>query len=284
MKPRDENLHTSLAKDPSWREGYYFSGYDPRNEVALSISIGIRPIPGVREEIVTVHSRLPLTFLNRRDLEGDDALQLGSLKIEPLVPFEEWRIQMRDSFRRTEGGTLSNVAEEVSLDLQFEALAPPLGYSTARGERYEQPGSLQGRLQVGKRALDFEGTGIRDHSWEARDFSRFGEWYNLFGWFESGEAVNLVSIEHDGEVHCDSWVRTGRYDEVRSLRIEPTFSGDVLERSRMVVETREGELQISSRLISCVFLPLGDRAKVVETLVELGLGAGRGYGFLWYGR
>jgi hypothetical protein len=288
VKAADERPHRPSSPDPRWREGYHFNVYDPANSIGLSISVGIRPVLGVKEEVVSVHLPGPLVFLNLASLEGEDAAEAGSVRMEPLVPLKKWRIWMRGSFRETEDGSPTNTLKEAGFDLCFESDIPPYGYPTTRGERYEQPGSLRGEVRIGERTIDLEGTGIRDHSWETRDMSQWQEWYALMGWFESGEALNFARIRFDDHTSCDGWLRTDRYHEIRNVRVEPGFSRGVLRQCQMVIETpietSKRGWAVNAQPISLVAIPLGEpgKGRLVETLVRLGMGETRGYGFLWY--
>jgi hypothetical protein len=284
VKAADEFQHRPSSQDPRWREGYHFNVYDPANGIGLSISVGIRPVLGLKEEVVSLHLPSPLVFLNLASLEEEDAAEAGSVKMEPLVPLRRWRIRMQDSFRETEDGSPSNTFREAGFDLCFESDIPPYGYSTDRGERYEQPGSLRGKVRIGERTIDLGGRGIRDHSWETRGMSQWQGWYALMGWFESGEALNFARIRSDDRTSCDGWRRTDRYHGIRDVRVDPVFSGDVLRQCQMYIETSQGGSEVNSQLISLVSIPLGEpgKGRLVETLVKLGMGESRGYGFLWY--
>ncbi len=283
LKAQDDYLHIPPAKSLSWREGYHFEGYDSLNQVGVSISIGIRPVLGTREEIVIVYLPEPLLFLNQRNLEKD-ALGMGSLRLEPLVPLEKWSIQMADSFQKMGQENEASTLEEVNLDLCFESTAPAFGYSTNRGKRYEQPGSLKGTLSIGERSLAFKGQGIRDHSWAIRDTSKWGESYTLFGWFGSVQSLVLAYTEYDGKLSCNSWQRTDTYYEISKVRIDPVFSGSVLTECRMRAQTPDGELEVSVHPKSFVFLPIGGELDAAEVVCELRMGEERGYGFMWYAR
>jgi hypothetical protein len=284
LKAQDEYPHVPPVESPFWREGYHFNGYDPLNKVAVSVSIGIRPALGVREEIVVVYLPEPWLFLNRRNLEGGDALGIGSLRMQPLVPLERWSVQMKDSFQKTEHGNATRISKEVNFDLCFESSVPAFGYSTNRGERYEQPGSLKGTLSIGKKAIDFEGRGIRDHSWAMRDTSKWGESYTLFAWFEPAPDLVLACLEYDGEISRDSWQRTDGQHEIREVRVDPVFSGSVLTECRIRGQSPDGELEVNAQLISFIFLPIGGELDAAEALYKVRMGEERGHGFMWYAK
>ena len=281
ITPEDEYPHTPL-QNPLWWENYHFNGYDPVKKIGITTYTSIKPVLGVREEIIIVYSDNPLFFRNEEEL-GENVLTSGSLKMEPLHLLKEWRVHMRDSFLRTEDGFPSNNEENVEFNLHFEADMLPCGFRTERGDRYEQPGSLKGEIQVGESSVHFEGKGIRDHSWEIRHIPSWGEWYALMGYLNPG-FVSCAYITVGGRIFCQGWVGRDRYYDIQNIQVDPVFSNDVLEECHVEVETREEILKIDLHLISFVTIPMGENqeeTKVRETLVEI---EGGGHGLLWYGR
>lgn len=278
ITPKDEYQHTP-SSNPLWREGYYFNGYDTETNTGVSISIGIRPAMKMREEVVTVHGENPLLFLNMRKLE-QDALTAGSLQMKSLELLKKWKISMKDSFLKIENSIPSDKLKEVEVTLQFTSDIPVYGYSTKRGDRYEQPGVLKGDITIEGAPMHFEGKGIRDHSWEIRDITPWQEWYYLMGRTASGVYLTLTYVKHD-TVSCEGWVKSDAYYKVHTLQVDPHFSGSLLKRCKINVETAKESFIVKSELISSVRLPLGGKERtIVETVVSLDK---NGYGFLWYG-
>jgi len=239
--------------------------------------VGIKPILGFKEEVVAVYSESPLHFQNLRKLENRDALALGSLKMKPLQLLKKWKIHMKDSFQRTEKGNPSNDSKDIEFDLYFESCTPPYEYSTYRGDQYEQPGSLKGKIKIEEKTIIFNGSGIRDHSWETRNMLNLKEWYALMGRFGSGDAVNFAYFKIDGKILYEGWWKTDTYCEIRDIQVAPVFSGDILGELHTEIETSKGELVIDSQLISFVSLFIGNEQKkieMIETLVRLDCGMG----------
>lgn len=280
--PEDEYPHVPL-EDCLWREGYHFNGYDPVNRLGVTISIGIKPVLGYREEIVAVHMKDPLVFLKLREIDGDNVLHLGTLKLELLDPLRKWRTTIKDSFQRTDHGIPSKLSEEVEFDLYFDSNISPHKYRTKKGERYEQPGFFEGEIRMGNDSLDFKGTGIRDHSWEIRDVASWGEWYGLMGWTELGMYLTVTYLKINNNFFWKGWLRTDDYHEIQNVQADPVFSGDVLEKYTMKVEAWREKMEFTSRVLSYFLIPAEEKGRkpVVETAVELEEG---GYGFLWYGK
>lgn len=282
---KDEYPHLGLSNGPLWREGYHFNGYDKVKRIGISISVGILPTSGVVEEVVTVYLEDPFLFIGTKMPYREDAIMLDNLRMDPLIPLDKWKIRMKDSFQKTRNGCPSNASEGVEFDLCFESDSSPNGYSTGGGVRYDQPGFLRGRIRVGERPFEFEGRGIRDHSWEIRDFSKWGEWYGLMGCFESGETLVLSLMETDNKKSCNGWVRTDRYHSICEAQLEPYFSGNILKESLIHVKTSKSVLEMTSKLLSFILTSTGDAERkyhIFESLVLLN--GSKGHGFLWCGR
>jgi hypothetical protein len=284
VKAEVEFQHLPPQGDPLWREGYHFNGYDAERKIGFSMSVGIWPVPGFKEEIVALYGEEPLLFADKRGLDKED-LTMGSIKLHPLEPLKKWKIQINSSFQKTKNGTPLNICEEAELDLWFASDVLPYTYSTERGNRYEQPGFLKGKIRIGEKFMEFNGRGIRDHSWETRNIKNWGEWYGLMTYLQSGEALTFALFDHGDRVLCSGWLKTDNYYDIHDIQIDPVFSGDILRECHIIVKTSKKRLELTSHLISFVELfKKGEQesGKVVEALVQLG--ENQGYGFMWYGR
>ena len=295
VRAEDESLHLPPpTENPLWIESYAFNGYDPVRGIGVTIYRGVKPVSEVMLETVTLHSRDHLLFFRNQEwFKGEYFLESCSMKIEPLFPLKKWKIQAGDFFQKVKNGTPSHGSEEVELDLYFDSHTPPYRYSTNRGNRYEQPGSLRGTVRIGDELIDFEGRGIRDHSWEIRNVPAWEAFYWLMGCFRSGEAVSFTYMRIGSNPLCHGWLRTEKYHEIHSIQVNPVFSGDVVKKCRILLETSEKERELNIRtisfipmpaeLISFVSLPAEQRkGRVIESSVELD--GGEGKGFMWYGR
>jgi hypothetical protein len=281
VNEKDEYMHEPL-RDPLWWENYHFNGYDPASGIGITVYTAMKPNTDMREEIIVIYSGNPLIFRNENSL-GENALKSGSLKMECVQPLRKWEMCMKDSFERTENGSLADTFCEVECHLLFESDIPPYGYSTTRGNRYEQPGRLRGTMTIDGASVDFHGKGIRDHSWEIRFLPSWGKWYALMGWFKSG-ALTCAFMDVGGQTYSQGWVRTDTYADIQSIRIHPMTSGDIVKKAHIEVETSGTVRELDTTLLSYVLIPMREeqkRREAVETLVTLDE---EGHGFLWYGR
>lgn len=291
VKAEDEYEHLPPLEDPLWIESYAFNGYDPIKRIGIAIYTGKNPATGSKLETATLYLKNPLFFHNQERVGKGDALMLGSVKMEPLQLLKKWGIRIRDSFQNTENGVPVNAVEEVDFNLYFESHTQPYGFSTNRGVRYEQLGTLKGKVQIGEEMISFSGTGLRDHSWEIRNISNWGEWYWLMGCFESGEAVSLMYMKAEGRAIVYGWQKIDRYYEIHDVQISPVFLRDTLRECHMKIVTSKEELDLDVEVLSFVSfpeklisfaLPSNKRelrkSKVTENLVQLDE---VGYGFMW---
>ncbi len=281
ITPEDEYPH-EYQPDPLWWENFHFNGYDPVEKIGVTTYTAVKPFLRVREEIITVYSGNPLFFQNEEKL-GENVFTSGSLKMEPLELLKKWRILMKDSFTQTEEGVLLTNKEDLEFDLYYEADTLPFGFRTERENRYEQPGSLKGEIHINSTTVNFEGKGMRDHSWGIRHIPSWGDWYVLMGYLNPG-FVSCALMTVGGETFCQGWIKRDTYYDIQNMRINPVFSNNVLEKCHIKVETAEETLKINSYLISFVNITMGEeqeKSKVKETLVEID---GGGHGFLWYSR
>jgi len=280
ITPENESPHLP-SENPLWREGYYFNGYDPKSKTGISVKIEIKPVLGFRQEFVSVHGENPFLFLNARKIEPGNALTLGSLKAEPVLPLKKWRIEMKDTFQKVVDGIPSAISKEVGFNLVFRSDILPCGYAAEEGIRYEQPGFLEGEITIDSNLIPFTGKSIRDHSWGIRDVSTWGKFYMLTGWYGL-KPLSFAYTQVDDTIDIIGWLKTDDYEEIRTIQIDPCRSGDIIQECTMKIETGQNQIEMKSQLVSFLSLPReekGRKIRVIETLVELE----DGYAFFWYG-
>lgn len=280
ISPEDDYEHPP-SEDPLWREGYYFNGYDPENKIGISVKMEIRPVLGIRQELVSIQGESPLLFLNARKLETTNALLSGSLKGEPVIPLKKWKIEMEDTFQKVVNGTPTATAKDVEFNLLFESDIPPCGYTTKEGIRYEQPGFLKGEITIDNDVVPFTGKGLRDHSWGMRDVTIWGEFYMLMGWFNM-TPLSFAYMLIDDTLSIVGWLKADDYYEIQTIHIDPYYSGDIIQECTMKVETDKDSLEMKSQLISFFSFSREERGRKIKT-TEMLVEFDSGYAFFWHG-
>jgi hypothetical protein len=278
ITPEDEYQH-SPSETPLWREGYYFNGYDPRSKTGISIKSEIRPAIKIKQEFVSIHGKDSFLFMNAQQLT-DDARASGSLKVEPVIPLQEWTITMNDTFQKVVDGIPAALSEKVGYTLVFKSDVPPCGYQTEEGTRYEQPGFLEGEITIDNTRIPFTGKSMRDHSWGLRDISTWGKFYMFMGW-HGATPLSFAYMQTEDTVGVIGWLRKDAYHEIQTVTIDPQYSGDVIDACAIQVETAHDHIEMKTELISFLSLSRevkGKKFKTIETLVALQ----NGYAFFWY--
>ena len=277
----DEYIH-QVASSPLWREGYHFNGYDHQRKIGISISFGIMPHTGRIEEIVVLHTDPVLLFFSITE-SSQKSLHGRNIRMMPEIPLEKWNLHVEGTFTDTAHSQWETTLVDVSLDLYFIADCPPFGYSTTGGFRYEQPGCLYGETLIGNKCTTFQGKGMRDHSWETRNISTWGEWYIIMGEIIPGWFLSCAWLGQDGKPQCHGWLKKDAYREIGKMEIHPRFSHEALESCAVFIETQHDIISFSARPLTTISLnsnTVSPVKSIQESLVHFL--PGEGYGFMWY--
>ena len=214
---------------PLWNESYWFAFYDPREELGVTVRLGV--YANKQEGNIYLH------FAHRREIVHS----LIDLRT-PMPPTEDGRLTMAgmsveweqplDRFR------LRYAQGAHSMDLVWEGYSPTYLYS-GRGQEngqnrtsghLEHAGTVTGKMIIGGTEYHVDCLGHRDHSWGAeRDWSKLHRWDYLSGeidkdfWFN---AVRVVLGENAPDV-----VMGGLWDGTELLN---------LDQVKMEVRTTDG--------------------------------------------
>jgi len=280
----DEFQHHPDHHSPLWWENYHFNGYDLEHSMGISLYTAIKPVLKSKEDIIIIHSHPQLILQRQYSLRAHDIFSTGALKMEPLVLMKQWNIHIANTFACYKEGISTGITQEVSADLFFETESEPYGFTTRRGTRYEQVGILQGEIYLNDEVIQFNGKGMRDHSWELRNISSWGEWYWLMGRLTSDDTVSFICSKHNDQSVSDGWMDRHGIQKIQHVELTSTFSSGKLERCHAHLITDSESFDILIRPISTVTVTLGKEQKRIqgrESLVTIN--NGEGYGFLWYG-
>lgn len=204
---------------PLWSENYLCQAYDPTQEIGFYSHLSRSPfdplvwhenfvlyLPGDRFLVARGYG----TRVDPRIPSG------GALSWECVDPYQEWRI-------RFDGGVQLVTGEEllagplteglhIGASLDLTARARSHVYDAANMKvaswghmHYEQHHDYTGQIRWGDETIEFNGTGLRDHSLGPRDLSRMGPTLWHSGQFPSGRVftVMLIPYRTGGEQrHC----------------------------------------------------------------------------------
>ncbi len=185
----DEFNHENTG-EPNFNESMYFNFFDASQRLGGFLRIGNRPNEGHAETTVCLFrpDRSVVFNFKRAVIPSNDRFDAGGIRFEVERPFERLRIAyagkacaladplaMRDPRR----AFADNPFVPVEVDLEIRSVGPAAGGAPevaepnpselefARGH-YEQHHRATGRIEIDGAGVDFDGFGLRDHSWGPR--------------------------------------------------------------------------------------------------------------------
>lgn len=234
----------------NWSENYCQQAYDPSSGFGFWFHLGLPVydqglwhdktlvyLPGGEELLVS-------KGYTSRHCAMDSGPAGSALRGEYLQDSAEWVWHFHGAAHRVNRHELAgglkpdSQVEPLRFELRYRGLAPVWDLSrqvrqqvwSVNGAHWEQPCTVTGWVEYAGQRHAIEGTGVRDHSRGARDFSSMGSHYWLHGQFPSGRAFGVIHVE-PGNPHSDVLshayvVVDGRLApaEVVSLPQDRTFS------------------------------------------------------------
>jgi hypothetical protein len=205
----DERPHEP-GEAENWSENYLAYMWSPSN--AVGVYFHLCRIPGDLarwDEIMFV--ALPgdrwlvsKAISPQRDVDG---VAVNGVEWICDVPFHRWTKRFRGAAQLVSAQQLAAGAIRdghhvmVELELACEGMSVTYDFGAAELDQewatghYEQHLAISGSLRYGSEVLELHGTGLRDHSWGPRDYSKIGYTTWLHGQFpESGRSFMAVRV------------------------------------------------------------------------------------------
>lgn len=196
---------------PSWSENYLTYVWSPASQVGIYMHL-CRTINGVsiwnEQTIVALPGdRYLLAKGISRGCTTPDALSIANLTFRCDQPFVQWtvifhgggRLLSGDEYRA--GPVADGETTPMMFEIVFKAMSPAFDFGSHKLDQpwavghLEQHGEISGYLRFGTENYEIEGTGLRDHSWGARDYKEIGTTTWLHGQFpQSGRAFSVVRV------------------------------------------------------------------------------------------
>ena len=186
-------------------------------------------------------------------------------------------------------------SKRVTLEASFQSAHPAYAYgfhtdgcpSYAATNRLEQAGWIQGVLRIDGKAIEFDTTGARDHSWGTRDWETPQHWKWLHAETASGTCVHFWQINARGRTDLRGYVFSdGRMAEVESVDIE--FEVDAEYRQKRIVAQvvdRQGRTtSVSGDFFAHYTLIPGPHTTLIEAGLQCAIDGVPGAGwaeFMW---
>jgi len=319
---QDDLMHPNTGES-NFNESAYYNFFDRKRRLGGFVRMGNRPNEGSAEMTVCLY--LPdgsVGFMFQRpEMKNNDAHDAGGLKFEVIKPFEHHRVTYSGKIC-----TLKNPLEmadpahafknnpyaRVSLALDYKATAAGWGgeLREKQGDEWvspkndgdptaqfakghlEQLGHATGTIKVGNQEYQFDGLGLRDHSWGPRYWQapKYYRWLTMN--FDEGlGGMASVTVNRDGSRHPGGFI--ARKDKptlnVRDVEIETEFAGeqklhDTLK-ATIQADGSDEPIVITGKVVSMI--PLRNRRAGVTTRIAEGMTEWRwgdkvGYGLAEY--
>lgn len=197
--------------DTSWSESFLVQAFCPRNNVGFYAHTNRTSWDtALWSEVVAVYLPGDRFVVAKGFGYGPSEHQIGgSLSFEAPRPFEENVTRYRGAAQRIDGRILrdgpapSGMHVGLDIELRHHALGVPFGVGDVRPgnfghTHYEQHFSCTGEIAVDGERIDFDGTGMRDHTWGPRDLSVMGNHFWIHGEFPDGRWLSTMYIARRG--------------------------------------------------------------------------------------
>lgn len=200
---------------PQWSENYCLQAYDPTSGFGFWFHAGL-PVydNGLWHDKVMVYlpggeSLLLAKGFSPRSGAETQGPRGSMLHGDYDETTGEWVWRFHGAASRvnrsvlTQGLKRDSAVEPLRFELRFAGLAPVWDLTgqigkqvwSVSGAHWEQPCHVTGWVEVAGERHDIAGTGIRDHSRGARNFTNMGSHFWLHGQFPSGRAFGLIHVE-----------------------------------------------------------------------------------------
>jgi len=309
LEPRDEYLHENTG-EPHFNESMYFNFFDARSQLGGFARIGNRPNERHAETTICLYEPDgPVLFnFKRAEIADNSRFEAGGMSFAVDEPFEKLRVGYRGKACRlaeplamNEPGRAfkENPFVPVAIDLSIRGVGPMFGgeptehrpgeMEFARGH-YEQHHRATGAIEIAGRRAEFDGLGLRDHSWGPRSWQAPAYYRWLTGNFgpDFGFMGSHV-VRPDGAETRGGFVHRGReLTLVRDLEIETEWRGAerLHERIHARLRCADGkDLHVEGRVLSLI--PLRNRkggrtTRISEGMTEWTCEGRTGYGLSEY--
>jgi hypothetical protein len=219
LRDADELPHGVVDMD-RWVENYLSYIWSPQSQVGVWLHLAHVPgdgdLPTLWDEVISIALPGDRTLFARGFSEGSvehgDGDGRGQVRISGLSfrcnePFVSWTKKFRGAARLVSGDELragpitDGVYVPVSLDLECTMISPPFDYGSGDLDQsfakahYDQQQRATGRLVLPGESYELEGSGLRDHSWGPRDWTKMAATTWIHGQFpESGRTFMIVYV------------------------------------------------------------------------------------------
>lgn len=314
LEPADEYMHDNTG-EPNFNESAYFNFYDPEARLGGFLRIGNRPNEGYAETTTCLFRPDGSALFNfkRPKIGSNDAFDAGGTRFRVDEPFAKLHVAYEGkacalqeplAMSDPRAAFSSNPFLPVEVDLAIRGVGPMFGgerrggaparetreaMEFARGH-FEQHHRATGTVRIDGERTDFDGYGLRDHSWGPRSWQapRFYRWLTANFGEDFGFMASWIALPDGVEVRS-GFVHRGRdLVRVRDVEIDTDWTGTekVHEHIRARLVCADGEeLEVEGRVMSLI--PLRNRkdgrvTRISEGMTEWTCQGRTGYGLSEY--
>ncbi|MBO6558158.1 MAG: hypothetical protein JJ934_13360 [Pseudomonadales bacterium] len=238
VKPEDDFTHP-LGPEQNFNESVYFNFFDRQNNRGGFIRMGNRANEGYAEMTVIVFNSDGSAFFNYKkpEISNNDEWNAGGARVQVLAPGEKLRttyqgsaLHMANPRDMQDPGKAfkNNPFRKIDIDLFHEGVGPLFGHVGEPGDgndfaraHYEQHMRVSGSIKIeGEPDIDFNGHGLRDHSWGPRYWQSIRSYRWITGNFgdDLGMVLSVVGDRIGGMFH-----RGEEFIQVKDIKLEAEY-------------------------------------------------------------
>lgn len=221
IEPEDEWQHVPEG-DLGWRENWWLTFFDHRNEVAGVVYSNI--LPGRERGLALVmlfQGGRPVYILNDFDVPLARCDRAAGI-VGPV------RFTCEEALRRWE---IEVVEGPLAMTLSWDALQPAYDWdwgAELRSRHYEQSGAVSGEIKLGGERVSITGWGQRDRAWGHRDPTVTKHAWSSRTFFENGDIQHAAIFGAPRQAYLFGYtVRDGRREllDKIDLHFVPAYEG-----------------------------------------------------------
>jgi hypothetical protein len=310
LEPADELMHENTGES-NFNESMYFNFFDAAQRRGGFLRLGNRPNEGHAEMTVCLYEPDHSVLFNykRPEIHDNAGFEAGGARFTVETPFEKLHIGYAGKACRLarplemsdpKSAFQNNPFEEVRLDLAITGVGPMFGGERQGGAsahemefakgHYEQHHRATGSLEIAGQRFEFDGLGLRDHSWGPR-YWQAPAWYR---WLTANLGDDLgfmasIVASKDGSETRGGFVHRGKeLILVKDVTLETEWTGPerVHDRMRVVLTCVDGSrLEVEGRVLSLIPLRnrrAGQTTRISEGMTEWRHAGRRGHGLSEY--